>query len=257
MNIVVIGAGNVATHLAEALKNAGENIVQVFSRTELSAKTLADKLRTAYTTDISNIERNSDVYIYALKDDALAEIIEQMPTKNGIHLHTAGSVPMSIFAQKKTHFGVLYPLQTFTKSKKVDFANIPLFIEASDDKTEKTLHDLAQKISKKVYCANSTERGRLHLAAVFACNFVNHLFAIADELLGDVPFSELLPLITETVAKAQTMPPKDAQTGPAHRGDTATMEKHLQLLASNKAWQTIYRNISDDIMRCNDEGEKQ
>lgn len=257
MNIVVIGAGNVATHLAEALKNAGENILQVFSRTEVSAKTLADKLQTAYTTDIGNVERNADVYIYALKDDALAEIIEQIPTKHGIHLHTAGSVPMSIFAQKKTNFGVLYPLQTFTKSKKVDFSEIPLFIEASDDETEKTLHDLAQKISKKVYKANSAERGRLHLAAVFSCNFVNHLFAIADELLGEVPFSELLPLITETVAKAQTMPPTEAQTGPARRCDTATMGKHLQLLASNKAWQTIYRNISDDIMRQHHDGEKQ
>ncbi len=257
MNIVVIGAGNVATHLAEALKNAGESIVQVFSRTEASAKALANRLQTAYTTDLNSILRNADIYIYALTDNALKDIIEKISNTHGIHLHTAGSVPMNIFSNHCQHFGVLYPLQTFTKTKKVDFSEVPLFIEASDEQTETTLHDLAQKISNKIYLTTSAEREKLHLAAVFACNFVNHMFTIADDLLGKIPFSALTPLINETVKKAQTMPPAQAQTGPAQRGDTVTMTKHLQLLASNTDWQTIYQKISDDIVRQHANNEKQ
>lgn len=251
MNIVFIGAGNVATHLAVSLKNAGENILQVFSRTIDSAKHLAQKLNAAYTDNITTIIPDADVYFYTVTDNALPSLIEKLHVKNGIHIHTAGSIPIDIFAQKQQNFGVLYPLQTFSKNKKIDLTNTPIFIESSNENVQKVVSCIARKLSSKIYTASSAERERIHLAAVFACNFTNHMFSIADKLLGDIPFEVLIPLIDETILKIREIPPSEAQTGPAKRNDTTIIKKHLDMLAPTPEWQRIYQIISESIAKNN------
>ena len=135
MKIAIIGAGNVATHLSEALQNAGYSIVQVYSRTEASARTLAEKLNCAFTIEISGISESADVYFYCVKDDVLQELIEKNQNSDTIHIHCSGSTSIKVFGSTKKRFGVIYPLQTFSKNKQIDFSEIPLFIEASDTET--------------------------------------------------------------------------------------------------------------------------
>lgn len=247
MNIVFIGAGNVATHLAVSLKNAGENILQIFSRTTDSARLLAQKLNADYTDNIAAITPDADAYFYTVTDNALPLLIEKIRIKNGIHIHTAGSIPIDIFAQKQKNYGVLYPLQTFSKNKKIDLNDTPIFIESSNENVGKALSYIAQKLSSKIYTISSEERERIHLAAVFACNFTNHMFAIAEKLSGNIPFEVFLPLIDETIQKIREIPPSEAQTGPAKRNDTSIIEKHLKLLTPTPEWQRIYKMISEDI----------
>lgn len=247
MNIVFIGAGNVATHLAVSLKNAGENILQIFSRTIDSARLLAQKLNADYTDNIAAITPDADAYFYTVTDNALPLLIEKIRIKNGIHIHTAGSIPIDIFAQKQKNYGVLYPLQTFSKNKKIDLNDSPIFIESSNENVGKALSYIAQKLSSKIYTISSEERERIHLAAVFACNFTNHMFAIAEKLSGNIPFEVFLPLIDETIQKIREIAPSEAQTGPAKRNDTSIIEKHLKLLTPTPEWQRIYKMISEDI----------
>ena len=253
--IVFIGAGNVATHLAEAFFKKGFPVVQICSRSEASAKELAERCNASFTTDIRQITPNADVYIYALKDDVIRSIAEQNPIKTGLHLHTAGSVPMSVFADLFEHYGVLYPLQTFSKQHFVDFSKIPLFIEANITDVNNKIVLFASKISDNVQYADSEKRSLLHLSAVFACNFVNHLCAIAEKITDEmgISFKILLPLIQETVAKLETLRPTEAQTGPAVRNDTSTMEKHLDLLKSMPMEQEIYKLICENIMKLENE----
>ena len=248
-NLVFIGAGNVATHLAKALYKNGFSILQVFSRTELSAKTLADEVSANYTTDYNTIIENADIYFYCLTDDVLPELITQKALPNGIHIHTAGSVKMDVFEMNRTNYGVLYPLQTFSKNKEIDFSKVPLFIEANNEFSEQVIKDLAMSLSQKVYTVSSDNRQKIHLSAVFACNFTNHLFSIAQELLGEVPFDVLLPLIEETVEKVKTISPRKAQTGPAIRKDNAVINKHLESLSFNSDWQDIYKKLTRDIQK--------
>lgn len=248
MNIVFIGAGNVATQLAIALKNVGENIVQIFSKTTESAKKLAIHVNADFTNDITAINPNADIYFYAVTDNVLPHLIKNISFCKGIHIHTAGSIAMEIFEKHQQNYGVLYPLQTFSKSKDIDFQNIPFFIETSNNEVKEILLKITQKISKKIFFANSEERQRIHLAAVFACNFTNHMFSIAENLLDDIPFEVLMPLITETINKIKEIRPHEAQTGPAKRNDTNIIKKHLQLLANNPVWQHLYQEISEDII---------
>lgn len=254
ISIVFIGAGNLATQMALAfLKQEGIDITQIYSRTEKSAKELADKCKCAYTNDILDIRNDADYYIYAVKDDALGELIDNISIDTGIHAHTAGSVPMRIFEKKRTNHGVFYPLQTFSKNKSVRFDNIPIFMEANSDEALRNLTHLAQKISSKVTTCNSTQRQAIHLAAVFCCNFTNHLFNIADNILksNELPFEYLLPLIQETVDKLQTLSPTDAQTGPAVRYDKNVISKHLKALENMPNEQTIYELLSKNIHKTN------
>ncbi len=248
-NLVFIGAGNVATHLAKAFYQNGFSIVQVFSRTELSAKTLADKVDANYTTDYNRIVENADIYFYCLADDVLPQLISQKVFPNGIHIHTAGSVKIDVFDRNRVNYGVLYPLQTFSKNKEIDFSQIPLFVEANNEFSEQVIKDLAMSLSQKVFSVSSENRQKIHLSAVFACNFTNHLFAIAQELLGEVPFDVLLPLIEETVEKVKTIPPRKAQTGPAIRRDNNVINKHLESLSFNLGWQDIYKKLTKDIQK--------
>jgi predicted short-subunit dehydrogenase-like oxidoreductase (DUF2520 family) len=250
MKVVCIGAGNVATHLAHALFRTGYIVTQVVSRTEEHARSLAQSVNAGWTTDFACIEE-ADLYIYSVSDAALEEAIRRNPHTEGLHVHTAGSMPLTLFEGIKNRYGVLYPLQTFSKEKPVDFGEIPLFVEASDSDDLNRLKQLGTDIGCKTFEADSSQRQQLHLAAVFACNFTNHLFAIAADLLkeADLPFDVLRPLIRETFDKTATLSPREAQTGPAIRKDKNVIQKHLSKLSDHPQWQEIYQLLSESILK--------
>ena len=250
MKIVLIGAGNLATHLGKALHAAGHDMVQVFSRTMQSAETLASLLDAEPLTDMAQVRDDADVYIFSVKDSALEQLISQLcGGEKKVFLHTAGSMPMSVFREKALHYGVLYPMQTFSKQREVDFSIIPCFIEANDEFALKQIEDLAGQISHRVYQLSSEDRKYLHLSAVFACNFANHCYAASQELLQQhgIPFDVMLPLIDETAAKVHGMTPKEAQTGPAVRYDENVIGKQIQLLENQPYFQKIYDCMSKSI----------
>ena len=250
MKIVLIGAGNLATHLGKALHAAGHDMVQVFSRTMQSAEPLASLLDAEPLTDMAQVRDDADVYIFSVKDSALEQLISRLcGGEKKVFLHTAGSMPMSVFWGKALHYGVLYPMQTFSKQREVDFSIIPCFIEANDEFAQKQIEGLAVQISHRVYQLSSEDRRYLHLSAVFACNFANHCYAVSQELLQQhgIPFDVMLPLIDETAAKVHGMTPKDAQTGPAVRYDENVIGKQIQLLENQPYFQKIYDCMSKSI----------
>ena len=251
MKIALIGAGNVATCLGPRLKEAGHEITAVYSRTVESARALADRLGATYTTDLNAVPA-SDAAIVMLKDDALKELAPAIADslKDSLLLHTAGSVSMDIwYTAGAMKYGVLYPMQTFSKASVIDWSQVPLFIEGSSDQTLDSIRELALTVSPDVTVLSSEGRRKLHLAAVFTCNFSNHMYAIAQKLLADegVPFRVMLPLVRETARKVETISPQDAQTGPAIRGDRKVIDEHLELLKAYPEYAELYRLISIDI----------
>lgn len=248
---VVIGSGNVATHLATALALHVE-ILQVYSREISHARELADKISTscAAINDVAAIRCDADLYLMSVTDDSIQEILQQIPERvNGIWVHTSGSVGADVFAGRRNRFGVFYPLQTFSKTKPIEMSKVPLFIEANNTSVEQDLMSLAEKISDNVRPLNSDGRRRLHIAAVFACNFVNYMWTIADRQLRlcGTDIHALDPLLKETMEKIATLPPAEAQTGPARRGDTHTIERHISMLTSDDA--QLYELVSNQIFR--------
>ena len=251
MKIALIGAGNVATCLGPRLKEAGHEITAVYSRTVESARTLADRLGATYTTDFKQVPA-SDAAVVMLKDDALKELAPVIAGSlhNSLLLHTAGSVPMDIWREAGAQrYGVLYPMQTFSKESRIDWSQVPLFVEGSSAPVLESIKELALTISPDVTVLSSEGRKKLHLAAVFTCNFSNHMYAIAEQLLASegVPFSVMLPLVRETARKVETIAPHDAQTGPAVRGDRKVIGEHLELLKDYPEYAELYRLISIDI----------
>ena len=250
MKIVLIGAGNLATNLGKALFRAGHEIVQVYSRTEASASELAEVLQCEYTTNLNEVAKQADIFIISVKDAVLASVASALleGRKGQLFVHTAGSMSMDLLPFERR--GVFYPMQTFSKSKEVDFSVIPCFIEAKKEDDLKSLRALALTISDTVYELDSENRKYLHLSAVFCCNFANHCFSLGADLLKkhcDIPFSVMLPLIDETASKLYSMSPQEAQTGPAVRWDTNVMDKHLQLLADEPEMRRIYELMSKSI----------
>jgi predicted short-subunit dehydrogenase-like oxidoreductase (DUF2520 family) len=251
--IVLLGAGNVATQLGMALRENDFPVMQVFSRTLTAAETLGKKLQTDYTDDIKAIFPDADIYIFALKDSALSEAAQNMPPLSGCWVHTAGSIPMDIFSDYSDRRGVLYPLQTFSKNRNVSFQNIPLFIEANNPGDEDLLDAIAHILSVRVIRLSSEKRKYLHLAAVFACNFANHLYALAAEILEKqgLDWDLLSPLIHETASKVDALHPLDAQTGPAVRNDKNVMDKQLEMVKARPDLQVLYQLLSKSIHQAN------
>lgn len=250
MKVVIVGSGNVATHLSLALASLeGIEICQVYSPTEAHAEILAERLNCDFVTNPNQIRKDADVYLFALKDQALETVIRAVPANNGLWLHTSGSMPMQVFAGYTERYGVLYPLQTFSKSREISFQGIPLFIECHREEDKNCLEDLARRLSGKVCELSSEKRRSLHLAAVFACNFTNHIYALAEEILAKEGLSRdyLFPLIDETAAKVHELPAQEAQTGPAIRYDENIINKHLGMLADDPDVQTLYRLLSQSI----------
>ena len=249
MTVVWIGAGNLATRIALAMRAVGITILQVYSHTEAHAVALAEQLDCAWTTDLAAVRSDADYYFFALKDTALPEVVAQLKSNEGTWVHTAGSMPMALFAGHAKHYGVCYPLQTFSKTRAVDVSKVPFFIERSDAETEERLCQLAERLSTSVQRLSSEKRKSLHLAAVFTCNFVNHLYVLGGELLAKegIDARLLLPLIDETAAKVHDMSPLEAQTGPAVRYDENVIQKQLaQLEADSTKWE-IYALMSQSI----------
>ncbi|WP_233582324.1 Rossmann-like and DUF2520 domain-containing protein [Prevotella sp. OH937_COT-195] len=249
--IVIIGAGNLATNLGEALLRQGIKVEQVFSRTERSAESLAKRLGSRRTTSFDGIVTGADLYIVSVKDCVLDIVLPKVLEKaaGGIVVHTAGSVPLSVFGDTNVAHGVFYPMQTFSKQKNVNFREISIFVEASDERTCEVLECFSHELTEKVYRLDSEKRRYLHVAAVFVCNFANHCFAIADDLLSahNIPFSVMLPLINETVKKLEMLSPRESQTGPAARRDIDVINEHLELIESPVA-RDIYEIMSKSIM---------
>jgi predicted short-subunit dehydrogenase-like oxidoreductase (DUF2520 family) len=256
--IVILGAGNVATHLSLALKKSDINIRTIYSKTTQSAKSLASKIDTNFTTTIENIPKDADLYIIAVKDEVIIDIIRKLQIENGAVVHTAGSVSMNLFQDIYSTYGVFYPLQTFSVNEDVDFSEIPIFIEANNQKLEDDLLVLAKSISNSVQVMSSEKRTFLHLAAVFACNFSNHMYSVASEIIdkADVSFDVLKPLIKETTRKAIAGNPLKTQTGPALRNDQYVIQKHIEMLKDNDDYEKIYRFVSDSIYKLKQKKEQ-
>lgn len=251
MKIALIGSGRLATQLGMAMKAAGHDVLQVYSRTEANARSLALLLQTTYTTSLTSVTHDAQLYVVALTDAVLEDALATLcpDRKDKVFVHTAGSMPMDVFAGKTVHYGVFYPMQTFSKERNVDFSKIPVFVEYQDSIAKTCIEDLAFSLSTHVYNLTSEGRRHLHLSAVFACNFVNHCYALAADILQqhNLPFDVLLPLIDETAEKVHQLHPDMAQTGPAIRFDRNVIDKQLQLLPPSSNARSIYECMSKSI----------
>lgn len=263
--ISFVGAGNVAWHLAQALETAGHHIREVFSQDIANAELLCSHLYDATAKEnLDFSESDAQILFIAVADDALESILSNLIVPQFmIVAHTSGTKPISIFEDNATdcayNYGVFYPLQTFSKQKPVDFSEIPFCIEANDTLILDILQNIAKTVSKNVLPISSKERQILHVAAVFACNFVNHLLAISKNILdvNHLDFKMLVPLIKETIHKALLESPENVQTGPAKRKDFKTIEKHLQFLSkendtnnnSNNMHKEIYKMLTESIVK--------
>ena len=238
MKVVLIGRGRLATNLEHAMLLAGHDVASINSRT------------------LEALPLEADVFVVAVKDAALTDVI-RAATKDRdsqLFVHTAGSMPMDLFKGHTAHYGVFYPMQTFSKERLVDFNDISVFLETNDETSMKCLKMLASTLTSHIYELDSEGRKHLHLAAVFACNFVNHCYVLSAEVLAakGLPFSVMLPLVDETAQKVHELAPQDAQTGPAVRDDQNVMQMQSSMLADNPAVKHIYEVLSNDIQRLAD-----
>ncbi len=248
MNIVIIGTGNTATVLGRKLRAAGHFIVQIFGRYADAASALAYELETVSTNYWAVVDRNADIYILAVSDIAIEEILHELHLPQKTIVHTAAAVAKDILKDSAEHYGVFYPLQSLKKDA-VYLPEIPLIIDASDENTLKELELLAKSISNTVIYGNDEMRVKLHLAAVFCNNFVNHLYVLMENYCKKegLDFQLLIPLIRETALSIENLSPLHAQTGPAVRNDNATIEKHLELLKNHPQLKKIYKIFTDSI----------
>lgn len=249
-SVVLLGTGNVGTHLAKALTESGIEIRQIYSRSQENAEELALPKHIQAISDLKEADDTVDLWLISVSDDAIPEIAHSLPDFDGIVAHTAGSIPMEVLSRFKKS-GVFYPFQTLSKERKIDYNDVPFLIEGSDEETTQKLLRLAGILSAKVSRADSSLRATLHIAAVLSCNFVNHLYSLSADLLesGGLSFKYLTPLIKETTQKILYMSPREAQTGPAIRNDKDVMEKHLERLENNPSLREIYRLLSNDILK--------
>lgn len=256
MRITLIGSGNVATHLGAAFKNAGHRMMQVYSRNMNNAALLAYHIDAEPIDNLSDISPETDLFIIAVNDDAIVYVAQHLAQHNKPIVHTSGTTDINVLTPFTAAAGVFYPLQTLSKNKEA--ANsIPICIEGSGNAVTMQLEHLANSISKDVYRVSSEQRKIVHLAAVFACNFPNYLYAIAQKLLvqNNVDFELLRPLILETAQKVQDALPAEVQTGPAIRTDENTMAAHLQMLDNDPPLQELYQLLSQGIIKMDKAGQ--
>lgn len=242
IKVILLGSGNVATHLFQAFSKVSEvEVIQIFSRT--ISKDFPESIQ---TSDFAQI-LEADVYIISVSDNAIAEVSNQLPFENRLVVHTSGSTDFDVLDAKNKR-GVFYPLQTFSKNKTVDFSEIPICLETENISDYEILEKLAESISKSVNKIDGNQRKALHVSAVFVCNFVNHLYEIGNEICleNHIPFEILQPLIEETAQKIKTLSPKEAQTGPAVRNDNKTIEKHIDFLTDENQ-KDIYKILTKSI----------
>lgn len=246
--ITIIGAGCVGNFLSDELIKFGYEIIEVVSRSKAYAIELAERVGAQWTTDFNNINLESDLYILSVRDDAIQEIATKIDLGDKFLVHTSGSVPIKVLENSSNNYGVLYPLQTILKDRKLDITEIPFFVEANNETALKIIEEFAQSISRNVNRFDSAKRKVIHLAAVFASNFTNYLLKISKEILEkeEIDFAILEPLVFESIKKAFEIGPIKSQTGPAKRGDKEVIEKHIEML-DNMEWKKIYTLLSDRI----------
>ena len=246
MQIVLIGSGNVAFHLTKAFSEAQIPISQIFGRNTTELQKISEQFSIPFSTETL---ADADLYIISVSDSSIAEVSSLIKNKNVLVAHTSGSVSREAL-NGNYRKSVFYPLQTFSKSKNLDYSKIPFFIDAENENDEEILKNLASKISKNVMLANDEKRKYIHLTAVFACNFVNHLYARAQEISDSqgIPFDYFLPLIDETTQKIHELEPKLAQTGPAIRNDEKVLKLHESLLTDEEKLK-IYKTLNESIKK--------
>ncbi|MDQ3681640.1 MAG: DUF2520 domain-containing protein [Bacteroidota bacterium] len=252
MEIIIIGTGNTATVLGRKLKAAGHTILQVYGRNAAAASELAYELDSESTNYWSVVNREAEIYILAVSDIAIEEMVKELRLPERTIVHTAASVSKNILKNATSHFGVFYPLQSLKKENR-NSPEIPIIIDASDEETLHVLENLANTITTTVAEADDSQRLKLHLAAVFCNNFVNHIYALMEDYCRkeNLDFSLLIPLIQETTLRLTTISPSLAQTGPATRADQATIDKHLALLASHQHLKDLYEMMTKSIQTHN------
>lgn len=249
MDIVIIGTGNVAAVLGRKFKAAGHNIIQVVGRNTMAASQLAYEWDTVSTNYQSPISKTADIYIIAVADNAIDDVIDDLKFPGRVVVHTAASVPMEVLKDVSNHYGVFYPLQSLRKEM-ITLPDIPVFVDGNDDKAKKTLDVLARSISpEKVNSAGDNDRLKLHVAAVVVSNFTNHLYRLAEDYCRKegLDFKQLQPLIEETALRLRQVSPAQAQTGPALRHDQDTINKHLELLKQHPQLMKIYTAMTESI----------
>ena len=249
-NMVVIGSGNVAWHMINAFSRKGIKVLQILAHNEKTARNLSKAFSIPYILDPALLIKNADLYLVAIQDDHIREAALGLNLKKQLLVHTSGFSSIGVLSGASSCTGVLWPLQTLTAGKKVEFSNIPFFVEGQDDETADTLANFAGLISENVKVTNSPTRQKIHLAAVIASNLTNQLYSISASILErqDIPFSVLAPLILETAVKAGQQHPFRSQTGPAVRKDLRVIEKHLELLRGDPDFRDIYRLITENII---------
>lgn len=247
--IILIGAGNLAWHLGPALKKAGYTILQVLSRTSGSASSLADRLDCSWTTDPGQLDPAADILLYCVSDRVIPGLFCQIELSKRIMIHTAGSVPADVFKGICRDYGVLYPVMTFTKGRKLDFRNIPICYEASSEESLNVVKQMAEGLSDKIQQMDSDRRKVLHIASIIASNFSNYMYYLSNNTLesSNLDLELLKPLILETASKVFEMDPLSAQTGPASRNDHEVIQDHIDLLKDDPELQKIYTFVSDSI----------
>ena len=251
MDIVIIGSGNVAAVLGRKFKAAGHTILQIYSRNAAAASELAYEWDTESTNYKITINKNADIYIIAVSDDAIDDVTADLKLPGKIVVHTAASVPKEVLKNVTTHYGVFYPLQSLRKEMK-SLPDTPIFYDGSDELTKRKLESLAKSILReKVTEAGDEARLKLHIAAVVVSNFTNHLYALAETFCRKegLDFRQLLPLIEETALRIKDVSPHEAQTGPAARHDKETIQKHLELLKDHPQLKNIYLLLSESIQQ--------
>lgn len=249
--LVIIGSGNLAEALARAVAKSDLELVQIFARNPERARIVAEQSATDWATHPEMLCKEADIYIIAVSDKAVEHVAATLPIPEGaVVAHTAGSVPLAAIPAKFARRAVFYPMQTFTKGREVDFSIIPVFLETASSDLRPELEEFARKLSGTVVWATSAQRVKVHLAAVFACNFANHMYAVGERIVrsAGLDFDVLKPLIAETAAKAcDARSPLDVQTGPAVRNDFATKALHCDLLSFDLRLKNIYSTISQSI----------
>ena len=249
--ISFIGAGNVSGALCRQMYLSGCKIQKIISKTEINGPALASSCNAIWSTDFK-FTGSEDIIITAVPDDALEEVIKNIKcNENTLVAHTAGSLGLEVFPSHLKHTGVFYPLQTFSNSRKIEFRDLPFFLEASDTFSSTTLKNLAELIGGKAHFVDSEHRRLLHVAAVFVCNFTNHMLTAGSQITAKAgfPFEVLEPLINETILKARKIGPENSQTGPAYRFDKGTIKRHIDLLSFSPEFQGIYEEVTKSIIK--------
>jgi predicted short-subunit dehydrogenase-like oxidoreductase (DUF2520 family) len=249
--VVLIGAGNLATHLAVVLSEKRFRVLQVYNRSPQKGQILAATVGADYIADLGSISLNADIYILAITDSVVREVAMDIPLKNQLVVHTSGTLDMKILDGVSDNIGVFYPLQTFSSGRKIDFNDVPVCIEANSRQCEDQLAEFAIRLSANVQIVSSSNRKILHLSAVFASNFTNFMYVIAEQLLNEhqISFDLLKPLIRQTIQNAAQHDLFSFQTGPAVRGDQQVLEKHREILAAHPGYLDIYNLLSANIIK--------